>query len=126
MIGHILSYLDFVTDWTLFDRSQQVNFFFDVDCMISHVVVLCGFRHSWHPNRLIMIVQYCENVYYTCTIGHTVVLYGFHLRLYPIQSIITTQIFIGIDHICTIYHVVILSGFHDIPHLVRYDLTVQF
>lgn len=55
-----LSFLAFVIDRILFDRSWQFNSDFHVDhtCMISHVVVLAHLHHRLHTVRSIFTVQY--------------------------------------------------------------------
>ena len=55
-----LSYLVFVIDCTRFNQSRQLSFNFGVDhiCMISHIVILYGFRHSQHSIRLIIKFWY--------------------------------------------------------------------
>lgn len=55
-----LSYLVFVIEHILPDRSRWFSFNFSVHCTstIIHFVVLFGHRHKLYPVRLVMVIQF--------------------------------------------------------------------
>ena len=116
-----LSYLVFITYHTRSNRFRPSIFDFVIDqtCKISHIVVLFGFHQNRHPIRLIMIVDYHENVDYTYTIGHIIVLFGFHHRLHLSNQSWWFSIDFNVEHTYMIDHIVVLYDFHHKPHIVK-------
>lgn len=91
---------------------------------ISHIVVLFGFHHNWHPIRSDMIVQ--------CRFQHRLQLYDQSLycpvwfssqkTLGPISH----NNSICVNHTYTIGHVFVLSDFHHRLHTAKQVSTVEF
>ena len=123
-----LSRLIFITDHTWSNRSRQLNVIFGIDyiIIISHVVVLFGFYHIWHPIRSVTIVQFR----FQCRL---------HLHdgscHYPIWFFSQTALaLIGHDNSVSFWlrpHLYdwshyYLFYFHRRPHPVRQVSTIQF
>ena len=59
--------------------------------MISHVVILSGFRHRSYLVRSIRQLSFIFGIDHICAINHVVVLIGFHHSRYLIRSIMIVQ-----------------------------------
>ena len=92
-IGHVVVLLVFIKDRTRFDRSQQLNFVFDMDCIFTiktslsyPILVTINTRSNWSPQFNIVF-----NINCTYMIKYVVVMFVFPHRLYQVQSITTIQ-----------------------------------